>query len=161
MTNGLFYLQYDVANFIFSLKYRQRKVDLNAGEKSLLFVTKLHRKFHLYAQLSYTKISYLRKNTHLRKDAVFLHFRLKGISENMIFPWNENIRKLMKYDIFSPFHKFSWHEISYFHAVSRKDVYSEVILFLIASEWCSRMIITRPNVFCIWFLRIKYHALCC
>ena len=96
MTNGLFWLQYNVANFIFLLKYRQPKVDLNAGEKLLVFITKRHRKFHLYPQLPYTKVSYLRKNTHLRKDAAFLHFRLKESSENMIFPWNGNTRKLMK-----------------------------------------------------------------
>ena len=77
LTNGLFQLQYDVADFTFSLKYRQRKVDLNASEKSLVFVTKRPREFHLCAQLSYTKISYLHKNTHLQKDAAFLHFRLK------------------------------------------------------------------------------------
>ena len=40
LTNGLFWLQYYLANFIFLLKYRQRKVDLNAGEKSLVFVTR-------------------------------------------------------------------------------------------------------------------------
>ena len=68
-------------NFIFLLKYRQRKVDLNTSKKSLVFVTIRH----LYVQLSYTKISYLRKNTHLRKDAAFLHFRLKESSENKIF----------------------------------------------------------------------------
>ena len=82
------------------LKYRQRKVDLNAGEKSLVFVTKLHRKFDLHVQLSYTEISYfipnLRKNAHLRKDAASLYFRLKKSSENMIFPWNRSIWKLMK-----------------------------------------------------------------
>ena len=72
------------------------KVDLNAGRKSLVFVTKRHRKFYLYAQLPYTKISYLRKNTHLLKDAAFLHFRFKGSSENMIFPSNGNIQKVMK-----------------------------------------------------------------
>ena len=32
---------------------------------------------------------------HLGRDAVFLHFRVKESSEN-IFPWNGNIRKLMK-----------------------------------------------------------------
>ena len=79
-------------NFIFSLKYRQRQVDLNSRKKSLVFVTTRH----LYVQLSYTKNSYLRKNTHLRKDAAFLHFRLKESSENMIFPWNRNIRKHTK-----------------------------------------------------------------
>ena len=78
LTNDLFQLQCDLPNFIFSLKCRQRKVDLNAGEKPLVFVTKQHRKFHLYAQLSYAKISYLRKNTHLRKDAAFLHFQFEG-----------------------------------------------------------------------------------
>ena len=85
-----------MANFIFSLKYREQKVGLNTGEKSLVFVTKLHRKYHLYAQLPYIKNSYLRKNTYLRKDAAFLHFRLKESSENMTFPWNGNMRKLMK-----------------------------------------------------------------
>ena len=80
-----------------------RKVYLNASEKLLVFVTIPHRKFHLYVQLSYTKISYLRKNTHLRKDAAFLHFRLKESSENMIFPWNRNIRKLTKIWSFLPF----------------------------------------------------------
>ena len=83
-------------NFIFSLKYRQQKVDLNASKKSFVFVTIRLRKFHLYVQLSYAKISYLRKNTHLRKDVAFLHFRLKESSENMIFPRNGNIRKLTK-----------------------------------------------------------------
>ena len=83
-------------SLIFSLKYGQRKVDLNTSEKSLLFVTMRHRKFRLYFQLSYTKVSYLRKNTHLWKDAAFLHFRLKKSSENMIFPWNGNIQKLTK-----------------------------------------------------------------
>ena len=90
-------------NFIFLLKYRQRKVDLNTSKKSLVFVTIRHGKFHLYVQLSNTKISYLRKNTHLRKDAAFLHFRLKESSENMIFPWNGNIRKLTKIWSFLPF----------------------------------------------------------
>ena len=86
LSNGLFQVQYDVENLIFLLKYRQQKVDLYASEKSLVFVTKRHRKLHLYAQLSYKKISYLRQNTHLRKDAAFLHFRLKESSENVIFP---------------------------------------------------------------------------
>ena len=31
-----------------------------------------NRKFHLFVQLSYTKISYLCKNTHLRKDAYYI-----------------------------------------------------------------------------------------
>ena len=67
-------------NFIFSLKYRQRKVELNANEKSLVSAKIRHAKFHLYVQLSYTQI------THLRKDAAFSHFRLKESSENMMFP---------------------------------------------------------------------------
>ena len=60
-----------MASVIFSPKYRQRKGDLNAGEKSPVFVTKRQRKFHLYAQLSYTKTLYLSKNMHLPKDAAF------------------------------------------------------------------------------------------
>ena len=61
-------------NFIFLFKYCRQKVDLNTSEKLLVFVTVRHRKFNLYIQLSYTEISYLQKNTHLRKDAAFLHF---------------------------------------------------------------------------------------
>ena len=38
---------------------------------------------------------------------------------------------------------------------SRKNVYSKVILFLIASYWCSPIIVTRPNVFFAFDLRIK------
>ena len=73
----------EIEDFIFLLKYRQQKDDLNTSNKSLVFVTL--RKFYLYFQLLHTKISYLRKNTHLQKDATFLHFRLKESSEN-IFP---------------------------------------------------------------------------
>ena len=80
-------------NFIFWFKYRQPKVDLNTKKKWLVFVTIQHRKFHLYAKLSYTKISYF---------AAFLHFRLKGSLENMIFPWNGNIWKLTKVSFFLP-----------------------------------------------------------
>ena len=48
-------------NFIFSLKYCQQKVDPNT-------------------------ISYLRKNTHLRKDATFLGGFFMESSKNMILP---------------------------------------------------------------------------
>ena len=87
-------------NFIFFLKYRQQKVDLNTSKKSLVIVTV---QYHI--QLSYMKISYLRKYTHLREDAAFLHFRLKKSSENMIFPWNGNIRKQTKIWFFLHFSK--------------------------------------------------------
>ena len=88
-------------NFKFWPKHRQWKVDLNANEKLLVFVAIRQRKFRLYVQLSYTKISYLRKNTHLRKIAAFLHFRLKESSDNVIFPWKGDIQKLTKKMIFS------------------------------------------------------------
>ena len=87
-------------NLIFSLIYRQRKVDLNQ-QKNACF--RYNTTFHLYVQLSYTKISYSRKNTYLPKDAAFLHFHLKERSENMTFPWNGNIRKLTKIWSFLPF----------------------------------------------------------
>ena len=82
-------------NFIFLLKYRLQKFGLNTSKKSLVFVTIRHRKFHLYVQLSYTKISYLRKNTHLQKDAALSHFCLKESSKN-IFLWNGNIGTVTK-----------------------------------------------------------------
>ena len=86
-------------NFIFSLKYRQRKVDLNTSEKSLVFVTIRHRKFHPYVQLSHKKISNLRKNKHFGEIYCFLTFSFEGkfrkyisvkgkhikTNENMIF----------------------------------------------------------------------------
>ena len=104
-------------NFIFLLKYHQRKADLNANETSLVFITIRHRILHLYAQLSYTKISYLRKNTHFRKDAAFLHFRLKESSENMIFQWNKRIRKLTKNWSFLSFSQIFVRQKKSFHAV--------------------------------------------
>ena len=73
-------------NFIFLLKYWQRKVDQKTSEKSLVFVKEQRRKFYLYVQLWNTKILYLRKTMLLQKDAAFLHFRLKKCSENIIFP---------------------------------------------------------------------------
>ena len=104
-------------NFILLLKYCQRKVDLNASKKSLVFVTTRHRKYNLYVQLSFTKISYLRKSTHLQKNSAFWHFHSKKSSENIIFPWNENIRKLTKMWFFCPVQKFLWDENYIFHVV--------------------------------------------
>ena len=78
-------------NFTFLLKYCQQKVDLYTSKKLLVFVTKFHR----YVQLSYTKISCLRKNTHLRKDAAFLHFRLKQAQKIWYFR-DRNIREQTK-----------------------------------------------------------------
>ena len=37
--------------------------------------------------------------------------------------------------------------------VERMCIYSKVILFLIASDWCSPIIVTRSNVF--WHLILK------
>ena len=58
-------------SFILLLRYHQQKVDINSDEKSVVFVTMRHRKFHPYVQLW--------------KDAAFLHFRLNETLENMIF----------------------------------------------------------------------------
>ena len=55
-------------NFIFLLEYRQRNVYLGTSKKSLVFVT----------------------IRHLRKDAAFLHFRLK---ENVIIYMPQNHTK--------------------------------------------------------------------
>ena len=82
-------------NFIFLLKYSQQKFYLNADEKLFSFGTVWHRKFHLYVQLPYTKISYLRKHTHVRNDAAFLYFRLKESSENIIH--RKNFRETETY----------------------------------------------------------------
>ena len=103
LTISFFSLHYDAENLIFLPKYRQWKVDLNTSKKSLGFVTIRYRNFHLYAQLSYTKISYLRKNSPLPKDPAFLHIGLKESSENVIYPWNGNIWKLTKISSFCSF----------------------------------------------------------
>ena len=77
LTNGLFWLQYDVANFIFSLKYCQWKVDLNAGEKSLVFVTKRHRKFHHHSY-------------RIRKFHIYAKIRIYGkMLLSYIFVWSK------------------------------------------------------------------------
>ena len=68
-------------NFIFLLKYRQRKVDLNTSKKSLVFVTIRH----LYVQLSFMKISFLGKKYAFAERCCFLTFSFEG--------------KLRKYDI--------------------------------------------------------------
>ena len=84
----------DISHFYITWKASEqfRRRDLKPMA-FLVFVTIRNRKFHLYVQLLYKKISYLCKNTHLRKDAAFLHFRFKESSENMTFPWNEKNTK--------------------------------------------------------------------
>ena len=73
MTNGLFSLQYDIENFFFSLKYRQRKVDLNTGEKSLVFVTTRH----LYVVIVYKNLIFMRGYAFAERFC-FLTFSFEG-----------------------------------------------------------------------------------
>ena len=108
-------------NFIFLLKYRQQKVDLNTSKKSLVFVRIRQRKFHLYVQVSFTKISYVPRNMHLRKDAAFLHFRLRESSDNIISQWNGNLRKLTKL----------WYFLSFLQIFERRK------LFFLCSDYNS------------------------
>ena len=89
-------------NFIFSHKYRQPKVDLSTCKRSLVFVTIRQRISSLHPAIVYEDVIFT-ENTHLRKDAAFLYFRLKEDSENMIFPWNRNIQKLTQIWSFLPF----------------------------------------------------------
>ena len=89
-------------NYIISLKHRQRKVDLNASKESLVFVTMRHRKFYLYVQLSHTKISYLRKNTHLQK-CCFLKFPFEEKFRKYYVSVKRKHRKLTKRWSFLPF----------------------------------------------------------
>ena len=113
LTNCLFSLQCDVANFIFSFKYRQQKVDQNVSEKLLIFVT-------IRQKISSLNFSYLTRKFQIYafvERCCFLTFSFKGKFKNMIFPWNGNIRKLMKIWPFLSFHKFSSEENSFFHAV--------------------------------------------
>ena len=98
LTNCLFSLQCNVANFVFSFEYRQQKVDFNTSQKLLVLVSRQHRKFHFYVNLSYTK-SYLRKNTHLQKNAAFISLRLKEISKIYI-SWKQKHMETNKKSFF-------------------------------------------------------------
>ena len=108
-------------SFIFLLKYLQRKVDLCTSQKSLLFVTIRirHKNFHLYVQASHVKISNLCKGRHLRKDAAFLHFRLKESSKNMILSLNGNLQKLKKI----------WYFLSFLQIFVRKKFFFQYKMF--------------------------------
>ena len=78
--------------FIFSLKYCQRKVNLNTSKKSLVFVTLRQNISSLRQAIIYEKFIFTRKYA-LVERCYFLNFRLKESSENMIYPWNGNTRK--------------------------------------------------------------------
>ena len=67
-------------NLILSLKYRQRKFDLKASEKTPVFVTIRH------PATVYENFIFTLKIRNLQKHAALLRFRLKEISENLVFP---------------------------------------------------------------------------
>ena len=69
--------------FIFSLKYRQQKVDLNTSKKSLVFVTIRH-KIYLRAAVVYENFIFTQKYAFAER-CCFLRFSFEG--------------KLKKYDI--------------------------------------------------------------
>ena len=53
-----------------------------------------NRKFHLFVQLSYTKISYLCKNTHLSfAERYLLHFRLNKSLGNVIRKYDISVKR--------------------------------------------------------------------
>ena len=85
--------------------------------------------FHLYVQLSYSIISYLRKNTYLRKDTAFLYFLLRESSENLTFAWNGNTRELTKIWSFLSFSLIF---------VRRKFFFSSSVAYTLCSckTWC-------------------------
>ena len=105
MTNGLFFavIQQKISSF-----------HLNIVNEKLTQTLAKNRLFSLQCDIeNFIFTSYLRKNTHLRKDAAFLHFRLKESSEN-IFPWNGNIRKLTKKWSFLSFSQIFVRQKSFF-----------------------------------------------
>ena len=89
-------------NFTFWFKYCQGKVDLNTSKKFLVFVTIRQKISYLRLAIVYENLM-LTQNYAFAQRCCFLHFRLKEISENMIFPWNGNIRKLTQIWSFLPF----------------------------------------------------------
>ena len=119
LTNRLFLLRYDVKNFIFSFKYRQRKVYLYTSKKSLVFITVRHKKFHRKFKSSY----------RVRKFHIYTRIRICGkMLLSYIFVWRkvkniwyfretETYENERKYELFHPFHKFSSDENDFFHAV--------------------------------------------
>ena len=116
-------------NFIFSPKYCQRKVDLNTSEKCL-FSLQYDRTFHLYVQLSYTKISYLRKNTHFWKDA--FTFSLEG--------------KFRKYDISVKRKHTKTNENMIFFVLFKNFCKTKIILFM-QCELASTIKIRDKDIF--------------
>ena len=141
-------------NFIFSVKYRRQRVDLNTSKKLLGFVTIRHRKLHLYVEVSYTKILYLCKNTHLLKDAAFLHFHLKESSENMIFLWKGKHTKTNENMIFSTlFTNFRKTKILFFMQCT------ETILNWALSWWHWNSIRNKSNIF-IYYISFKLTLQC-
>lgn len=62
-------------------------------------------------------MSYLRKNTHLRKDPAFSHFYLKESSKSIIFLWNRN--KIWSLPSFSEI--FVRQKTLFFHGVKKQE----------------------------------------
>ena len=60
-----------------------------------------HKEFRLYVQLSYAKISSLRKDTHLRKDAAFFTFLFEGKSRKYDISVKRKLTKTNENMIFS------------------------------------------------------------
>ena len=70
--NRFFSLQYDVEKLIFSLKYRQQKLDLNTNKKKNFFLSYNKRqKISSLHRPIVDENSILREGTHLQKDAAF------------------------------------------------------------------------------------------
>ena len=118
--------------FIFSLKYRQQKVDLNTSKKSLVFVTIRH-KIYLRAAVVYENFIFTQKYAFAER-CCFLTFSFEGklrkydlsvkrkhtkTNENMIFfTLSTNFRKT-KILFFFFMHWGNWHMLNFSLSTSR------------------------------------------
>ena len=91
-----------IENFTFSLKYRQRKVDLNTSKESLVFVTMRHRKYS-YCIRKFRIYKIIRIGGEMLLSYIVLWRKAQKI---WYFCETETYKNWQKYDLFCPFHKF-------------------------------------------------------
>ena len=98
-------------NFIFLLKYRQRKVDLNTSKKPLVFVTIRQKISSLRAAITYENFIFTQKYTFAKRSYIFVWRKVKKI---WYFRETETYESKQKYDLFCTFHKVSYDENCFF-----------------------------------------------
>ena len=117
LTNGLFWLRYNVANFIFLLICRQLKVDLNSGEKLLVFVKIRQKNSSLRTVIIYENFKFTQEYAFAERCCI-LTFSFEGKLKEYDISLKRKYMKNNKNMIFSVlFRNVHQPENSFFHAV--------------------------------------------